>query len=120
MNSKLITVEFNNYSKTYVFATFIDVKIGDTVVVDTCNGFQIATVTSLDGESPEGKTLKEVVDIVDVSAFKARKEKAKKLQKLKSKMDKRVKELQDVALYELLAKEDPELEKMLTELKNLM
>lgn len=122
MNNKLISVKFDDYpySKEYVFACFVDVNVGDIVVVDTANGFQIAKVTKLTGELPSGKVIKEVVDVIDVSAFNARKEKAEKLKKLKSKMDKRVKELQDIAVYELLAKDDPEIAKMLTELKELM
>lgn len=121
MEKKIISVKFDDLprSKEYAFATFIEVKVGDLVVVDTINGFTIGTVTNLTGALPDNKVLKEVVDVIDVSAFNVRKEKAEKMAKLKAKMDKRVKELQDIAVYEMLAEKDPELATMLTELKEL-
>ena len=121
MTNKIVGVKFDNspYSKEYAFITYIDVKIGDLVVVDTRNGFTLGTVTNLTGSIPCKQELKEVVDVVNVSEFNARKEKAEKLKKLKAKMDKRVKELQDIAVYEMLAEKDSELATMLAELKEL-
>ncbi len=121
MNEKIISVKFLNgiNNKNYVFKCFDDVTVGDTVVVDTVNGFQLATVTETNSEPPKGTVLKEVVAIVDMSEFNARKERADKIKKLKEKMNKRVKELQDIAVYEMLAKTDSALAEMLDELKSL-
>lgn len=123
MEKRLIGVKFDNtpIAKEYVFASFIDVHIGDAVVVDTQNGFTIGTVSGLDKTLPKGvaSVLREVVDIIDFSAFYARKEKAEKIKTLKKEMDERVKELQDIAVYELLAEKDEELGRMLKELREL-
>lgn len=48
------------------------------------------------------------------------KEKTQKISTLKGQMDKKVKELQGVALYELMAKNSPELQEMLDEYKQLI
>lgn len=52
--------------------------------------------------------------------YNERKEKAQKISTLKGQMDKKVKELQGVALYELMAKDSPELKEMLDEYKQLI
>ena len=119
MNGQIIRVKFpNSYNnQEYDFFCYIDVKVGDTVVVDTVNGLQIATVSSLNGGD---KATKEVVDVVDLDAFNERKKKAAQIKALKSKMNKRVKELQDIALYELMAEKDPEIKEFLDELKKLL
>lgn len=123
MCEKIIGVKFehSSYAKEYAFACYLDeIKVGDTVVVETVNGLQIATVTTLTGRLPNEKVLKEVVDKVDLTAFEERKKKAEKMKKLKAKIDKRVKQLQDIALYEMLAEKDPELRDMVSELKALL
>ena len=116
-----VTFEHSSYAKEYAFACYIDdIRVGDTVVVETVNGLMIATVVNLDATLPGKKTLKQVVDKVDMAAFEERKQKAEKVKKLKTKIEKKVKELQDIALYEMLAEKDPELKNMVSELKGLI
>lgn len=55
-----------------------------------------------------------------MTKYNERKEKAQKISTLKGQMDKKVKELQGVALYELMAKDSPELKEMLDEYKQLI
>ena len=54
-----------------------------------------------------------------MEAFYERQEKRKALAQLKTDMDKKVKELQETAIYELLAEKDPALALMLEQYKQL-
>lgn len=120
--SRRIRIDGQAY-KEYIFAAYEDLSEGDVVVVDTVNGFQLATVTSIADRLPDnipvGK-LKEVVCKVDMSAYLERIENQKKAAELKSKMDEKVKVLQSQAIYEMLAEKDPSLKAMLDEYKKLM
>ena len=121
MSHILVGCKFKNNDTEYIFKCFDAVSIGNLVVVDTKLGFNVATVTSIDPDIknfPLGE-LKEVVQVVDMSNFNIRQEKAKKLKELKKKMDQKVKELQDLVVYEMLAEKDPELRDMLAEFKTL-
>lgn len=62
---------------------------------------------------------REVICPIDISKYQERDKKAKEISKLKREMDKKVNELQGVALYELMAKHSPELRDMLTQFKEL-
>ena len=120
---------FDNTDKEYLFACYEkDVAVGDIVVVDTRYGFQLVTVTKVLNDTPEQvvrftkemkKNLKEVVCKVHTDAFNARKEKAEKRAEIKAEMDKRVKELQASAIYEMLAEKDDSLKQMLQQYKDL-
>ena len=120
---------FDNTDKEYLFACYEkDVAVGDIVVVDTRYGFQLVTVTKVLNDTPEQvvrftkemkKNLKEVVCKVNTEGFTARKEKAEKRAELKAEMDKRVKELQASAIYEMLAEKDDYLKQMLQQYKDL-
>ena len=120
---------FDNTDKEYLFACYEkDVAVGDIVVVDTLYGFQLVTVTKVLNDTPEQvvhftkemkKNLKEVVCKVNTEEFTARKKKAEKRAELKAEMDKRVKELQASAIYEMLAEKDDSLKQMLQQYKDL-
>lgn len=124
MNENVIGVKFKDNETEYVFNYFGDMGdlcIGDYVVVDTRYGFKVATVTSYryDGDYDISHELKEVVCKVDTTDFYNRKERQKRLKHLKQKMDDKVKNLQNIAIYEMLAEKDPELKSMLSEFKEL-
>lgn len=112
---------FTNSDKEYVFTCFDHVDKGDVVVVDTRYGFQLATVTQIMDTIPENrlKGLKDVVCRVDFTKFNIRKERAAKLAEVKQEMDKRVKELQASAIYEMMAEKDQVLAQMLKVYKGL-
>ena len=120
---------FDNTDQEYLFACYEkDVAVGDIVVVDTRYGFQLVTVTKVLNDTPEQvvrftkemkKNLKEVVCKVNTEEFTARKEKAEKRAEIKAEMDKRVKELQASAIYEMLAEKDDSLKQMLQQYKDL-
>ena len=62
---------------------------------------------------------REVVCPIDISKYQERNNKAEEIVKLKREMDKKVEELQGIALYEVMAQHSPELRDMLTQLKEL-
>lgn len=118
---KTIGVKFVDNPTEYSFACYDEVIVGDLVVVDTRFGFKVAEVTSESYKGDfDGKKLKEVVCKVDFSRFNERRAKAKRLEEIKAKMDQKVKQLQDLAIYEMLSEKDPELKSMLSELKDLL
>ncbi len=112
-----------NTTKEYAFALYDEkVNVDNLVLCDTQYGYAVARVVNIMPlDEYEGVNItKEVICKVDFTDFEKRKEHRKKAQKLKSEMDKKVKELQDIALIELMAEKNPELKTMLEEYKNLM
>lgn len=114
-----------NTTRGYSFALFDnDVNPGDIVLVDTVNGYSLAFVQDIlskDDAVENGYPIptKEVVCKVDFTTFNDRKEKREKAAKLKRDMEKKVKELQEIAVFEMLAEKNPELAEMLSEYKDL-
>ncbi len=115
-----------NTEKDYVFALFDnDITVGDKVLVDTNSGYGVAVVIAISTKEDctvNGFMLptKEVVCKVDFTAFDNRINKREKVAQLKKDMDKKVKSLQEIAVFELLAEKSPELKEMLDEYKNLV
>lgn len=116
-------LEGSNTDNIYAYALYDDeIKKGDTVVVQSGHhGLGIAEVACIDEEASPNEVQcgREIIAKVDFTAFNERKEKAAKMAKLKKEMDKKVKELQSIALYEMLADKDPALKEMLDEFKAL-
>lgn len=113
---------FANTGKEYCFICYEDVKAGDIVVVETQFGMQLVTVVGFTSKIPANipkNNMKEVVAVVNTAAFIARKEKAQRINELKLKMKKRVQQLQEDAIYEMMAEKDNELSAMLKEYKDL-
>lgn len=123
-NFKVAGVKFlegTNKDKEYFYALFDDYCVGDLVVVQTGHhGLAIAEISSIGWTNKERvQCSREIVTSVDMTAFLDRQEKRKALVQLKKDMDKKVKELQETALYELLAEKDPALALMLEQYKTL-
>lgn len=123
-NFRVAGVKFldgSNKDKEYFYAMFEEFFVGDIVVVQTGHhGLALAEISSIDYEGKEKvKCSREIITRVDMTAFGARQEKRKALAQLKADMDKKVKELQETALYELLAEKDSALAAMLAEYKQL-
>lgn len=114
-------LEGSNKDKEYFYALFEDYNVGDLVVVQTGHhGLALAEISSLGWTDKERvKCSREIISRVDMNAFYNRQEKRKALAQLKKDMDKKVKELQETALYELLAQSDPTLADMLEQYKSL-
>lgn len=114
----------SNQDKEYYYALFADnadAQEGDLVVVQTGHhGLALAQISSLDDtDKNKVQCSREIVSIVDTTAFEKRKAQRVARAKLKKEMDKRVSELQETALYELLAEKDPALATMLSDYKKL-
>lgn len=111
--------------QTYYFALFDDdVKAGDKVVVSGSASGQVQTVKDVISKADSeklygGKICAEVVCKVNTTKYDERIIKRKEAASLKAEMNKKVKELQDVALFELMAEKSPELKEMLDRYKEL-
>lgn len=118
----------NNYKYAqsdieYQYALYDEnIGVGDTVVVKTANhGFALATVATVSDEGLDlVKKGREIVAKVDFTAFTERHDRIEKMAVIKAKLDKKVKELQNFAVYEMLAEKDEDLKQMLSEYKDLL
>jgi hypothetical protein len=123
MKIKSVRVKFtdNVYSRLYDFmydSTFLTIKRGDTVVVDTVNGLQLAKVEAV-AVNCSSQATKWVVDKVDTTSYLERAEVGRKAGLLKKKMEERRKKIQDAVLFKQLAETDSEMALLLAEYEAL-
>lgn len=123
-NYKRVGVSFpERDTAVYVYALYQDdVEVGDTVVVNTGHhGLAVAKIATLD-DSKLGKVRynREVVCKIDLTAYEERKQRMTRAAELKQAMDAKVKEMQNQAIYEMLAEKDPALKAMFNEYKTLL
>jgi len=105
-----------------VYDDGFEYKEGDLVVVKPAHhDMTIAKIKKIyDRDSCfSADANREIVCPIDISKYQERNNKAKEIVELKREMDKKVKELQGVALYEMMAQHSPELRDMLTQFKEL-
>lgn len=117
-------LEGSNTERVYAYALYDDeIKVDDVVVVQSGHhGLGIAKVVNIEETDINADAVqcgREIIAKVDFTAFNERKEKIARLAKLKKDMDKKVRELQHIALYEMLAEKDPALKELLDEFKTL-
>lgn len=92
---------------------------GDLCVVKTeRHGVGLAEVTAIKART-DGDLTREIVARVDASAYEERVQTRKKAAEIKAKMQERAKQLQDIVLYQTLAKEDPSMAQLLQEFQSL-
>ena len=105
------TIECANYEA--------DLEKGDLcVVMSAKHGMGLAEVVEIK-ETPEAELRREIVAKVHTGGYDTRVEMRKKSAELKAKMQERAKQLQDVVLYQTLAKEDPYMAQLLQEFQLL-
>ena len=112
-----------NTTKEYGFALFdTNIIIDDYVLCDTQNGYGVAKIIKIipKSEYDGTKITREIICKVDFTDFENRKENRAKAIKLKTDMDKKIKEMQELAIFEMMAKESSELKEMLDAYKELM
>lgn len=112
-----------NTKRVYHYALFDGAAaVGDMVVVSTGHhGLALAKIVAISNDDLKLITCgREVVARVDTAVYSARKAKEAQLAQLKKKMDQRARTIQERAFYEALADKDPEMKKMLDELKALV
>ena len=104
----------------FIFAAYESYEVNDYVVVNSGHhGFVIAQVTAVEDVDGKVEYGREIICKIDMTAYNDRKARAKRKAELKSKMEAKVKELQETAIFEMLAKEDTGLAEMLKEFKEL-
>lgn len=113
----------NSYSttKTYEYANFEpNLTVGDICVVRSAHhGLGVAKVEEII-ERNDVATQREIVAIVNTDAYEERVANRAKAAELKVKMQERVKQLQDVALYKMMAENDPTMMEMLKEYQSII
>ena len=125
-NYRIAMVKFvqgTNTVKGYAFALFDNtIDVDDLVLCDTSNGYNVAKVVEIIPKNEyNGCTVsKEVICKVDFSDFENRKANREEAKKLKVEMDKKIKDLQELTLYEMMAEKSPELKEMLEMYKGLV
>lgn len=109
-----------NSDRTYDYANFEALlEAGDLCVVKTAHhGFGLARVVEIVDRN-DVETQREVVSIVNTEAYDFRVASRAKAAELKAKMQERAKQLQDIALYQMLAKDDPAMMELLNEYQAL-
>ncbi len=114
-------LEGTNTEREYIYACYDEVHEGDYVVVKSGHhGWGLARITQVfDSEVPV-ECNREIICKFDPSAHFVRIEKVKRLAEIKRDMDAKVKELQHLAIYEALAKNNPEMKELLDEFKSLI
>lgn len=102
--------------RTYEYANYTDgLMVGDLcVVMSAHHGMGLAEVVEIKDHASED-LCREIVAKVDVSEYDGRVQRRKQADELKAKMQARAKQLQDLVLYQTLAKEDPEMAQLLQE-----
>lgn len=131
MTKKVAVVKFpytdrfsGSYGKNYNFLTDIeDLKMGDKVVVDTVNGLQVADFIKYDeygfGEVGKKRPTKWVIQLIDLEKHKIRVEAALEAERLKRLLEEERKKAQELEIYEILAKTNPQIAEYLEKLKKL-
>lgn len=125
--AKVRFLEGSNTYHTYNYALFDDeIQLYDNCVVKSANhGFGIASIEEIIDNiddisvTDSNGNIREIVCKIDMSAFHKRIKDRQRVSQLKKEMDNKVKELQGLALYKMMAENSPELKAMLSEYEEL-
>lgn len=111
----------NPLQKVYQFSTDIDdLKKGDCLVVDTVNGPTVAYFVEYnDLPKFDSNKLKWVIQKIDMVSHDQRLQNEKRLNTIRDKMENRRKQLEEIQIFKILAKEDKDMEKLLNEYNEL-
>ena len=104
-------------NRFYVANFDSDLNVGDYCAVDYGSKLFLATVIKISDTDVD--VVGEVVAKVNTDAYNARVKVREKAAELKTKMEARAKQLQDVALYKMLAENDPDMADLLHEYQEL-
>lgn len=113
--------------KQYLFKSYLHaLSVGDYVICDTRYGFSVGIISATNVPEEDVrkfnahlKGLKEIAGYATMDDFFRRKYDRHRAMEIKAQMDERMKHLQENAVYELMAKADPELKKLFDEYKTL-
>lgn len=110
--AKVKFVQGRNLYKEYAFALFDNnVEVGDKVLCDTAEGYNVAEVISIvSKEEYVGYTVtKEIICKCDFTEFKNRATVRQQKKELKAQMDKIARADQDLMLYRAIAEKNPDM-----------
>lgn len=111
-----------NTTQKYAFALFNeDVSVGDYVLCDTSQGYNVAKVEEIQSQIDYSGVIvtKEIICKVDMKQYEQRKFNRQRKANLKKKMDKIVAANQNLVLYKAIAESNPEMKALLEELESL-
>ena len=122
-NYSIATIKFMdgaNTDKTYRYALYdTGIGIGDICVVKSAHhGLGIARVVDIEPKTEE-KITREIICKCDFSAYEDREAKRQRKEELKKKMAARAAQLQEIALYKMMADNDTSMSDMLREFEGL-
>lgn len=122
-------IEGSNTNNEYHYALYDEsILPGDHVVVKTAHhGMGIAKIINIIADEYVTQKMRdycncgrEVISKFDMNAYNERIEKRKMAKSLKIEMDKKVKEMQELTMFEMMAEKNPELKMMLDTYKELI
>lgn len=123
-NYMIATIKFldgANTDKTYRYALYdgTPAVIGDICVVKSAHhGMGIARIVDIEAKTDE-KITREIICICNFSMYEDREAKRQRKEELKRKMAARAAQLQEIALYKMMAAEDSSMGDMLREFEGL-
>lgn len=123
MEKHLVYAKYRNgYStaKEYVWLGLEDFKAGDLIVVDSSNGWGVVEVTRTEPYVDGNKANKYVIGKVDNAVYEKYIKAEQAAAALKKKLEARAKKLQNLALWEMLAKDDPEMQELVDQYKQVI
>lgn len=124
-NYRVVHVSYGDSGPFTACADYLGVQKGELVVVMSGHhGMVIARVIEVTG--PDGGPIqdnvrygRQIVDRINTSGYEARIEAEKEYERIKTTMDARVKELQKIAVFEMLAEKDDKLKELLEHFRSL-
>lgn len=123
---RVATVKFirgYDKDKEYNFALYdyFTIKVNDYVLCFTTYGYNVGKITRIVSQKKYGKPVaKEIICKCDITAYETRKDIRNRVEMIKKELDKAVKENQDIALYRVIAKDNPEVANLLSEYEKLL
>lgn len=120
LNAVKIQYVDNISPSDFIYANYDpDVKVGDLCVIKSGHhGLGLAKIVEVIDQN-DFETCREVVSKVNTECYDERVKNRAKAAELKAKMDERAKQLQDIALYQMLAEKDSSMMELLAEYKTL-
>jgi len=119
---KKVLVTFHGNSKDYCYHTDLALKTDDLVLVETPSGeFKVVTVTQVNGISTydRSKANKWIVGKIDLEEYEKKKQQRLLAREIRIRLRDRKEEMEEITLFKLLAKDDPEMQKLLKQLTDI-
>lgn len=112
-----VKVKFELTNNLYAYKSFIDLEVGDLVVVHVNDRIDLATVAEIDAS--EEKAGKFVICKVDLNTHKSRYDKYIQQEQILKKLEKKYRESDKLNIYRKLAETDEEAKALLGELNKI-